>query len=217
MLKNELILRPERPSDYRASEELTRNAFWNVYAPGCYEHYLLHVMRQCPDFLPELCYVAVREQEIVGHIAYLRSSLLADDSSRHAVLCLGPISVSPPYQRKGVGRMLINQTCDIAASMGFGAVFLYGDPEYYQGVGFRLAEDFNIRTSDNLYANALLARELKDGFLSDKCGRFVESRYYQIDTEGFQDFDSTFPHLEKVAGTPTQIRFQQLTKQMRKP
>ena len=103
----EIELRRERPEDYRETEEMVRAAFWNHFAPGCDEHYLLHVMRSCPAFLPELDIVAVFEGRIVGNVDYTRAVVLGDDGAKREVLALGPIAVLPEFQGRGVGRKLI--------------------------------------------------------------------------------------------------------------
>lgn len=64
----DVVLRNELPDDYREVENLTREAFWNVYCPGCSEHYLLNVMRQSPDFIDQLDIVAECDGCIVGNV-----------------------------------------------------------------------------------------------------------------------------------------------------
>nr|MDD6336651.1 acetyltransferase [bacterium] len=62
------IIRKETPADYRTVENLTREAFWNVYRPGCLEHYVLHLFRDRDDFVPELDFVMEVEGNIIGHV-----------------------------------------------------------------------------------------------------------------------------------------------------
>ena len=52
-----MTIRREERKDYRAVESLTRQAFWNLYVPGCVEHYLVHLLRRHRDFVPELDFV----------------------------------------------------------------------------------------------------------------------------------------------------------------
>lgn len=106
-----LTLRPEIPSDYLEVENLTREAFWNVYAPGCVEHYLLHRLRCSSDFIPELDIVAERDGRIVGNVVCVSSRIDGDNGKRHEVLTLGPISVLPSCQRIGIGRRMIGPSC----------------------------------------------------------------------------------------------------------
>jgi predicted N-acetyltransferase YhbS len=67
---DDIIIRLETKDDYRAVEELTREAFWNVYKPGADEHYFVHTMRERPDFIPELAFVLEKGGEIIGNIMY---------------------------------------------------------------------------------------------------------------------------------------------------
>ena len=162
----ELKLRTEQPADYRETENVTREAFWNLYSPGCCEHYLLHVMRDSPAFVPELDLVAERDGRIVGNVVSLRAVLHGDDGTVCEVLSLGPISVLPECQRQGIGGRLISRTRELARELGFRALLLCGDPDYYLYQGFVPAEMLGIRTADNMYAMALHVCELYDGALS---------------------------------------------------
>lgn len=203
-------LRIERPEDYRESEELVRDAFWNCYAPGCNEHYLLHIMRNSPNFVPELDYIAVLNGRIVGIITFMKSVIVADNGECHEVLTLGPIAVKPECQRMGIGKMLIVHTRTIAAQLDYRAILLCGDPEYYQKTGFVAAEKFNIRTSENKYFAALLAYPLFVGGLSGISGRYYEDEIYNVDLQKSEDFDRSFPKKERISGTPTQRRFEEI-------
>lgn len=206
----EIKLRPETPADYREAENVTREAFWNHFAPGCNEHYLLHVMRGSPAFVPELDFVAELDGRIVGHVACTKAFVEGDDGCRHEVLCLGPVSVLPEFQRRGIGGRLIERTRKAARNMGFRAVLLYGDPDYYLYQGFVPAELLGIRTADNMYAMALHVCELYDGALSGVAGRFVEDAIFDIDEAAAGVFDRVFPAKEKVAGVGAQQRFEEL-------
>lgn len=203
-------LRLEQPADYRETENVTREAFWNHYSPGCSEHYLLHVMRDSPDFVPELDVVAVYNGRIVGHVAYAKAVIHGDDGNDREVLTLGPISVLPECQGRGVGGALIEHTVTLARGMGFRAALLCGDPAYYGKRGFAPAEAFRIRTKDNMYAAALHVRELRKNALTGVTGRYVESSLYEVEESAVAEFDATFPPRAKISGTPSQKRFEQL-------
>lgn len=173
----ELKLRTEQPADYRETENVTREAFWNLYSPGCCEHYLLHVMRDSPAFVPELDLVAERDGRIVGNVVSLRAVLHGDDGTDCEVLSLGPISVLPECQRQGIGGRLISRTRELARELGFRALLLCGDPDYYLYQGFVPAEMLGIRTADNMYAMALHVCELYDGALSGIRGAMSRIRF----------------------------------------
>lgn len=206
----EIKLRTEQPADYRETENVTRDAFWNHFSPGCNEHYLLHVMRDNPAFVPELDLVAEYDGRIVGNVVCMKAAIHGDDGVKYEVLSLGPISVLPEYQRKGIGGRLIGRTRELAREMGFRAVLLCGDPDYYLYQGFVPAELLGIRTADDMYAMALHVCELYEGALSGVRGRYVEDSAYEVDEAAAEVFDRDFPAKEKVRGTASQARFDEI-------
>lgn len=129
-------LRLETPADYAETEKVVREAFWNVYAPGCTEHYLVHVMRSSENFVRELAFVAVADSKIVSCVMFVKGTIAGDDGVVREVLTLGPIAVLPAYQKKGVGRRLIDHARKEAIRQGYAAIVLCGDPLYYSRVGF---------------------------------------------------------------------------------
>lgn len=206
----EIKLRTEQPADYRETENVTREAFWNHFSPGCNEHYLLHVMRDSLAFVPELDLVAEHDGRIVGNVVCMKGVIQGDDGVKYEVLSLGPISVLPEYQRKGIGGRLIGRTRELAREMGFRAVLLCGDPDYYLYQGFVPAELLGIRTADDMYAMALHVCELYEGALSGVRGRYVEDSAYEVDEAAAEVFDREFPAKEKVRGTASQARFDEI-------
>lgn len=208
-------LRREQPADFFETENLTREAFWNYYTPGCCEHYLLHIMRNSSSFVPELDIVAVCDDKIVGNVVFTKGIIKGDDGETKEVLTLGPIAVLPEYQRQGIARDMIEATKIIARKRGFRAILLCGDPEVYSRFGFVPAENFGIRTADNMYMAALQAFELYDGALSGAKGRYCEDDVYNADENLVAEFDKNFPEKEKLSGTPTQERFNLLVGMMR--
>lgn len=203
-----LTLRPETPTDRRAMEAMTREAFWNHFTPGCDEHCLAHALRDQPAFLPELDYVAVAGGHVVGNIMYCRAAIALDAGGELPVLTFGPLTVLPAWQNRGVGRRLIERTCALAAAQGHAAVLIYGDPGYYSRRGFVPAERYGIATSGGLWHAALQARELIPGALAQAAGRFLEGSAYQVDAAACEAFDRHFPRKEKVWGTRSQLRHQ---------
>ena len=85
MTEKRPIIRQETEADYSTVENLTREAFWNVYRPGCTEHYVLHRYRDDPAFVPQLDLVMELDGEPIGQIIYVRSHIDADDR-QHPVL-----------------------------------------------------------------------------------------------------------------------------------
>jgi predicted N-acetyltransferase YhbS len=146
------IIRNERNNEYRMVEELTREAFWNLYVPGCNEHFCLHNIRYSNDFISELDFVAELDGKIVGNIVYTQGRVIDNTGRIHGVICFGPVSVLPFYQRQGIGSTLIKNSLDKAKSLGYTAVCIYGDPRYYSRFGFRCAERYDITNSEGKFA-----------------------------------------------------------------
>lgn len=210
-IPDKIIIRNEIQNDFREVENLTREAFWNVYEPGCTEHYLLHQMRQSPDFISELDFVAVsNDGQIVGNVVCARSHIERDSGERRTVVTLGPISVLPDYQHSGIGRRLIEHTVNAARRMGYTAILLCGDPVLYSGYGFKPAGKYAIRTSENKISPFLHIYPLKVCDMHTLAGRYFESRVYEMDLRQVEAFDKNFPPKEKIKDTPTQLRFKKL-------
>jgi predicted N-acetyltransferase YhbS len=195
---NNLIIRNERESDHRTVEEMVREAFWNLYIPGCHEHFVLHNLRNSGDFIPELDFVAEKEGQIVGQIAYSRGVIRYIQGAEKEVISFGPVSVLPTFQKQGIGGTLITHTINRAREMGFPAICIYGDPRYYSRFGFRCAEKYEIKTADDKFAVALQVLELQHGVLVCIPGRFIESAAFEVDDNQFAQYDATFPFKEKT-------------------
>ena len=208
-------LREELPCDYRDTENVIREAFWNHYTPACNDHYLIHIMRNCPAFVPELDIVAVEDGKIIGNSMCLKSYILGDDEKHYEVLSLGPIGVLPEYQHQGIGGRLIAHTKEIAKKMGFKGILLCGDPDYYTRQGFIAAEKYKIRNVENMYADALHACELYQGAFSKISGRYCEDEIYNVDEKRVKEFDIQFPNKEIVYGTPMQKKFEMMIEKVR--
>ena len=204
-----MIIRNEKEEDYRAVEELTREAFWNLYVPGCAEHFVLHSLRNSRDFIPELDFIAEKGGRIVGQIAYSRGIIKDKHGAEKEVISFGPVSVLPAFQKQGIGSALIIHTINLARAMGYPAICSYGDPRYYSRFGFRCAEKYEIKTADDKFAVALQVLELKQGVLNNMSGRFIESDAFQVDPKKLTEYDSTFLYKEK-AETDSQREFRLL-------
>ena len=204
-----LTIRNEKEDDYRAVEELVREAFWNLYVPGCNEHFVLHNLRKSRDFIPGLDFVAEKEGQIVGQIAYSRGTIRSMQDSEMEVTSFGPVSVLPAFQKQGIGSALIIHTIKLAREMGFPAICIYGDPRYYSRFGFRCAEKYEIKTADGKFAVALQVLELVQGVLRNVAGIFLESSTFTVDENEFARYEASFPFKEK-AETDSQREFRLL-------
>lgn len=194
----DITLRPEEPSDAAEAEFLTREAFWNAFKPGCDEHYLLHVMRSDPSFIPELNFVAEQNGRIIGSIVYTKSSVTAPDGRLLETVTFGPVSVLPAYQKSGVGSRLIFHTLELAKKLGHQAVIILGHPDYYPRFGFRPGRDFGLTLQNGETFDAFMALELAPGSL-DGGGVYHYAEIYNIDPASSAEFDKAFPYKEKKA------------------
>lgn len=210
-----ITIRRENPADYRAVEEVTREAFWNHHCPGCCEHYLAHVLRDNSAFIPELDLVAEIDGQIVGNIMYAKTNIQIKDGTQFPTITFGPISVLPAYQKKGVGTALIQESKRLACELGFQSIFILGDPDYYSRVGFVAAEKFHVTNGEGKYAAALQGCELVPNALDGVSGRFLEGAAYEIDPIAAEQFDKSFSPKEKISGGASQERFQELVKMVR--
>ena len=196
-------IRLETPEDYREVEELTREAFWNVYAPGCVEHFVLHNYRSNPDFIPELDFVMEEDGRIIGHVMYSKAEIIREDGSAMPAWTFGPISIHPDYKRKGYGLKLLNYSIEKAREMGVGVLCMEGNIEFYKHAGFVLASSLGIhyhaepKESEVPY---FLAQELIPGYLKGVEGTYHTPKGYYIafeNPEAFNEFDAAFPPKEK--------------------
>lgn len=204
-----LIIRRETEKDYRAVEELTREAFWNVYKPGADEHYFVHTMRSHPDFLPELAFVAELDGRIVGNVMYTKAWLDDGQGTRREIVSFGPICISPEIQRKKLGKKLIEHSFETARKMGYDVCVIFGNPANYVGRGFVNCKRKNIcYAADGNFPTALLVCELTPDALDGRRWTYIQSTAERAceDLEAIAAFDKTFPPKEK-AWRPSQEEF----------
>lgn len=209
----DFTIRPERPEDYRAAECLTRETFWNVYRPGCQEHFVLHCFRNRPEYIPELAFVMEKGDELIGHIMFVRTTLspIANETGEQlSMATFGPISIAPAYQRKGYGLRLLQYALERAREMGIGAVCMEGNIDFYKHAGFQVASRLGIHYHDEpLDAEVpyFLAQELTDGYLHGKEYIYATPQGYFAaigQPEAFAEYNATFPVKEKQK-LPTQL------------
>lgn len=189
----DMIIRSERPEDFRAVEEVTRDAFWNLYVPGCDEHYLAHIMRGHPDFIAPLDFVAELDGRVVGNIMGTDSRLTDEAGNVLETITFGPVSVLPTLQRRGIGSALIRQFLNTARELGHKAVIIHGHPYNYCKHGFVGSKSLRISDADGRYPFSLLAIELQQGCLGDRDYKVTFSPVYEINPGAAAEFDRTFP------------------------
>ena len=191
-------IRRETEADYRAVEEVTRKAFYNLYAPGCVEHYLAHVMRGHQDFLPELDFVAEKGGRVIGNIMYTKARLTDALGEEKEILTFGPVSVLPEYQRMGYGKMLMEFSFTKAAALGYDVIVIFGDPNNYVSCGFKSCKKYNISLEDGTFPAAMLVKELVPGALDGRAWVYHDSPVMRVDGEAAARFDEGFEKLEKT-------------------
>ena len=207
MNKNDTIIRSENEKDYREVENLVREAFWNVYRPGCSEHYVLHTLRHDPAFIPELDFVMEQNGRLIGQNMFMRTRIDADDGRTIPILTMGPICITPELKRQGYGKYLLDDSLRRAAEMGFGAVLFEGNIGFYGKSGFDYASEFGIRyhgLPEGADASFFLCKELVPGYLDGVTGVYQTPQSYYVDDADVEVFDREFPAKQKLK-LPTQI------------
>ena len=201
MNKNDYTIRLERNDEHREVENLVREAFWNVYCPGCSEHYVIHVLRDDPAFVKELDFVMEQDGRLIGQNMFMRTVIDADDGRKIPILTMGPIGITPELKRKGYGKKLLDYCLQKAADMGFGAVLFEGNIEFYGNCGFDYAEKFGIRYHDlpeGADASFFLCKELRNGYLDGITGVYQTPQGYYVDDAEVEQFDKDFPAKQKL-------------------
>jgi len=199
-----MIIRLEQPQDYREVENLTREAFWNVYRPGCTEHYVLNQYRTNPDFIPELDFVMTENNKIIGHVMFSKAEIKLDNGTAFPSWTFGPISIHPDYKRKGFGLKLLQHALKAAKEMGIGLLQMEGNIEFYKHAGFDLASKLRIHYHEMPREDEVpffLAQELLPGYWGNREGTYFPPKGYFVADENpaaFEAFEATFPKKEKL-------------------
>lgn len=202
-----ILVRPTRPEEYRQTEELVRESFWDVYRPGCWEHALLHALREQADYISALDLVAEKDGALIGQNIFFPAAIQTDDGRSLPLLTMGPLGIVPAHQRQGYGKQLLSASLRCAAEQGFGAVCIEGDISFYGTCGFRTAADFGLRYHGlpaDADASFFLCCELIPGYLSGISGEYATPAAYLIDEATVDSFDRSFPPKEKHK-LPTQL------------
>ena len=194
-------IRLEKKEEQHTVENLVKEAFWNVYRPGCLEHYVLHCLRTDPAFVTELNFVLEAAGQIIGQNVFVRAQIKADDGRSIPILAMGPICIAPAFQRKGYGKKLLEYSLEKAKMLGYGAVCFEGNIGFYGKSGFTFAREFGIRYH-GLPAGAddsfFLCKELLPGYLHGVTGEYAPPQVYLVDPQQAEVFDKNFPPKEKL-------------------
>jgi predicted N-acetyltransferase YhbS len=195
----EIHIQKTEPNDFLITENITRETFWNLFKSGCDEHLVLHKLRKSNSYISNLDRVVLLENRIIGHIISTKAKVVDKQNKEHQVLCVGPISVLPEFQKKGIGGKLLNESIAIAKESGFSGMILFGDPGYYHRFGFVNAQEYGITTKEGLNFEPFMALELHQNALLTVSGKFYEDKAFEIDEKELNEFEKLFPEKEKGA------------------
>ncbi|MBA2841153.1 putative N-acetyltransferase YhbS [Methanococcus maripaludis] len=193
----DITIRLEDKSDFKTVENITREAFWDVYQPGCEEHLVLHKLRKTDVFIKELDFVALEGETIVGNIIYSIADVINKNDEKFKILCMGPISVLPNYQGKGIGTLLMNHSIKVARKLKYLGIIIFGNPNYYHRFGFKNAKNYDIQTSEGENFEEFMALELNEGSLDNISGKFYVNPVFIVTEEELKIFEKEFPYNEK--------------------
>ncbi len=201
MNKNDYIIRIERKEEHREVENLVRESFWNMYRPGCLEHYVLNQLRNDSAFIPQLDFVMEKDGKIIGQNMFMHAVIKADDGRDIPVITMGPICIANELKRQGYGKILLDYSLEKATEMGFGAICFEGNIDFYGKSGFTYAGEFGIRYHDlpeDADASFFLCKELKKGYLNGVTGEYAPPDGYFVNEDDAEEFDRQFPPKEKL-------------------
>ena len=190
-------IRNEEESDYQRVEEITRKSFWNLYIPGCNEHYLVHIMRSHEDFLPELDLVIEVDNQIIGNIMYTKAKLIDESGAEKDILTFGPVCILPEYQRKGYGKKLLEYSFEQAVALDYDVIVIFGNPNNYISRGFKSCKKYNICLENGTYPSAMMVIELKPGVLDGRKWVYRQSSVFEMDEQEAERFDEGLESLKK--------------------
>ena len=203
MNNNDYIIRRETPADYRIVENLVRESFWNVYRPGCVEHFVLKCLRDAEAFVPELDFVMVKDGEIIGQNVFVKAEIRCSDGASFPILTMGPICVAPEWKRQGYGKKLLDFSLEKAAEYGAKAVCFEGNIDFYGKSGFTAASSFGLRyhgLPEGADDSFFLCRELLPHALDAIRGEYATPSCYfaaEENPDGFARYEAAFPSKEK--------------------
>lgn len=201
MNTDNIIIRLEKQEEYREVENMVRESFWNVYRPGCLEHYVLNQLRNDPAFIQELDFVMEEEGKLIGQNMFMRATIKADDGRDIPIMTMGPICITPERKRKGYGKILLDYSLEKAKELGCGAVCFEGNIDFYGKSGFTQASTFGIRyhgLPEGEDASFFLCKELIPGYLDGITGEYATPQGYFVDEAETEMFDQAFPVKEKL-------------------
>ena len=196
-MEHNIIIRNEEMKDRAIVEDITRRAFYNIYIEGCVEHYLVHIMREHEDFIPELDLVIELDGKVIGNIMYTKAVLRDETGNKKDILTFGPVSIHPDYQRRGYGKQLMEHSFSKARELGFDAIVIFGSPANYVSRGFRSCRKYDVSVEGGKYPAAMMVKELISGVLGGHRWTYQDSPVMAISEEDALRYDDTLEPMEK--------------------
>jgi predicted N-acetyltransferase YhbS len=193
----EILIQLTKPNDFLITENITRETFWNLFKPGCDEHLVLHNLRKSNCYISDLDMIAVSNDRIIGHIITTKANVVDTQNNEHQVLCVGPISVLPEFQKNGAGAKLLNESIAVAKELGYSGMILFGHPDYYHRFGFVNAQKYRITTKEGMNFEPFMALELQQNAFVTVSGKFYEDKAFETNEEELNEFENLFPKKEK--------------------
>jgi len=205
-MEQKIIIRKEEQKDWAVVEKITRQAFYNLYVPGCVEHYLVHIMREHEDFIPELDFVLELNGHVIGNIMYTKAKLIDENGTEKEILTFGPVSILPAYQRMGYGKMLMEHSFEAAMRLGYDTIVIFGSPSNYVSRGFKSCKKYNVCIENGKYPAAMMVKELVPHVLDGHKWVYQDSPVMTISEEEAEHYDATLEAMEKKR-LPSQDEF----------
>lgn len=196
-MEENIIIRNEKKEDWEIVERITRQAFYNLYVPGCVEHYLVHIMREHEDFIPELDFVLELDGQVIGNIMYTKAKLTDENGTEKEILTFGPVSIHPAYQRMGYGKMLMEHSFQAAIQLGYDTIVIFGSPANYVSRGFKCCKKYNVCIENGKYPAAMMVKELIPHILDGHKWLYQDSPVMAISEEEAERYDDTLEPMEK--------------------
>ena len=196
-MEQKITIRNEEQKDWAVVEKITRQAFYNLYVPGCVEHYLVHIMWEHEDFIPELDFVLELDGQVIGNIMYTKAKLTDENGTEKEILTFGPVSIHPAYQRMGYGKMLMEHSFQAAIQLGYDTIVILGSPANYVSRGFKCCKKYNVCIENGKYPAAMMVKELIPHILDDHKWLYQDSPVMAISKEEAELYDDTLEPVEK--------------------
>ena len=196
-MEQKKVIRNERTDDYKTVEEITRKAFYNIYVPGCVEHYLVHTMREHEDFIPVLAFVLELDGRVIGNIMYTKAKLTDENGHVKEIVTFGPVSILPDDQRMGYGKMLMEHSFEKARELGYDAIVIFGSPVNYVSRGFKSCRKYHVCAGNGKYPAAMMVKELIPGALAGHTWMYQDSPVMAVSEEDAKRYDDTLEKMEK--------------------